>query len=167
MFLNRSSYGDSTGKFCGLFFKFVTLFVFNEDLLRKKFFQEAVQLAQLLVVADGSMPVIVGGKCKGIMLAAALVQLITVQLVGHRLGTLEELIHRPCQPTFLPLENGQGPSMNLAFRSGRLVKSMEWVFQDHNFQNPVFSQNKGHVLKTSGRNGSSAYILGLNQVAEQ
>jgi len=35
------------------------------------------------------------------MLAAALVQLITVQLVGHRLETLEELIHLPCHPTFL------------------------------------------------------------------
>ncbi|XP_058734197.1 BTB/POZ domain-containing protein At1g63850-like [Vicia villosa] len=39
------------------------------------------------------MPVIVEGKCKGIMLAVALVQLIIIQLVGHRLGTLEELIH--------------------------------------------------------------------------
>ncbi|XP_027348821.1 mediator of RNA polymerase II transcription subunit 12-like isoform X2 [Abrus precatorius] len=35
------------------------------------------------------------------MLATALVQLITVQLVGHPLGTLEGLIHLPCQPTFL------------------------------------------------------------------
>jgi hypothetical protein len=66
-------------------------------------FHEAVQLAQLRVVAWcwGQYAGYSQGKCKGIMLAAALVQLITVQLVGHRLGTLEELIHLPCQLTFL------------------------------------------------------------------
>jgi len=35
----------------------------------------------------------------------------------------------------------------------RLVKFMEWLFQGHNLRSLVFSLNKGHVLKTSGRNG--------------
>jgi len=35
----------------------------------------------------------------------------------------------------------------------RLVRYTEWLFQGHNLLSLVFSLNKGHVPKTSRRNG--------------
>lgn len=41
----------------------------------------------------------------------------------------------------------------IVLANDRLVKSMEWLFQDYNSTGLVSSLNKGHVVKTFERNG--------------